>query len=71
MDMQSEEWVSTEWMAAEINLSSKTLQRFREEGLLLAGRDFYRSVGKRGPLFWNRHSVMHAIRGRTARLESQ
>ena len=70
MDMQSEEWVSTEWMAAEINLSSKTLQRFRKAGVLLPGRDYYRSVGKRGPLFWNRHSVMKAIRCRSARLES-
>tara|TARA_B100001057_G_scaffold442589_1_gene478087 strand:- start:135 stop:347 length:213 start_codon:yes stop_codon:yes gene_type:complete len=70
MDMQSEEWISTECMAAEINLSSKTLQRFRKEGVLLPGRDYYRSVGKRGPLFWNRHSVLQAIRGRTALLES-
>ena len=69
--MQSEEWVPTEWMAAEINLSSKTLQRFRKDGVLLPGRDFYRSIGKRGPLFWNRDSVIQAIRCRTASLESQ
>ena len=70
LDMQSEEWIPTEWMAAEINLSSKTLQRFRKDGVLLPGRDFYRSVGKRGPLFWNRHSVIQAIRARTALTES-
>ena len=69
--MQSEEWIPTEWMAAEINLSSKTLQRFRKDGVLLPGRDFYRSIGKRGPLFWNRDSVIQAIRCRTASLESQ
>lgn len=70
MDMQSEEWVSTEWMATEINLSSKTLQRFRKAGVLLPGRHFYRSMGKRGPLFWNRHAVVQAVRCRTACLES-
>ena len=70
MDMQVEEWISTEWMAAEVNLSSRTLLRFRKEGVLLPGRDYYRSVGKCGPLFWNRHSVLQAIRGRTALLES-
>ena len=69
--MQSEEWIPTEWMAAEINLSSKTLQRFRKDGVLLPGRDFYRSIGKRGPIFWNRDSVIQAIRCRTASLESQ
>ena len=68
--MQSEEWIPTEWMAAEINLSSKTLQRFRKDGVLLPGRDFYRSIGKRGPLFWNRDSVIQAIRARTALTES-
>ena len=68
--MQSDEWIPTEWMAAEINLSSKTLQRFRKDGVLLPGRDFYRSVGKRGPLFWNRDAVIKTIRCRTASLES-
>jgi len=70
LDMRSEEWIPTEWMAAEINLSSKTLQRFRRAGVLLPGCHFIRSVGKRGPLLWNRDSVVQAIRCRTASLES-
>ena len=68
--MNQQEWLSTEWMAAEVNLSTRTLLRFRQAGVLIPGRDFYRSIGKRGPLFWNRDAVVQAIRGRTARIES-
>ena len=68
--MISDEWISTEWMAAEINVSTKTLQRLRKDGVLLGGVHFYRTRSQTGPLFWNRDAVVQAIRRRSTCLES-
>lgn len=61
-----DQFVSTIQLCAEIGVSRSTLDRLRNDGVLLPGREFYRLHGRRSPMFWSVSSVVQALRSRTA-----
>ena len=66
----SEQFVSTIQLCEEIGLSRSTVNKLRADGVLIAGRDFYRGHGRRAPMFWSVNSVVQALRSRTALAEA-
>ena len=66
----SERFVSTIQLCEEVGMSRSTLDKFRKDGVLLAGREFYRGHGRRAPMFWSVDAVIQALRSRSALAES-
>ena len=66
----SERFVSTIQLCEEVGMSRSTLDKFRKDGVLLPGREFYRGHGRRAPMFWSVDAVIQALRSRSALAES-
>ncbi len=66
----SERFVSTIQLCEEVGMSRSTLDKFRKDGVLLPGQEFYRGHGRRAPMRWSVDAVIQALRSRSALAES-
>ena len=65
-----DQFVSTIQLCAEIGVSRSTLDRLRNDGVLLPGVHWYRLHGRRSPMYWSTNTVIETLRSRTALVES-
>ena len=69
-DMDFEDWVSTDEMAAELNRDRRTLHRWRKSGLLVPALHFVRGQGKRSAMLWRKSTVLKTLAANTLRLNA-
>ena len=66
----SERFISIIQLCEEVGMSRSTLDKYRKDGVLLSGREFYRGHGRKAPMMWSVDAVIQALRSRSALAES-